>query len=111
MDYVKRYNWRQCLSFVAEHEDMRLKTKAYKLIGAVAISFAGISPSYAYLDPGTGSIILQGILATVAVTFGIVRLYWQRFKAIISNLGGSQVENVAEASEQPQRESHSLDQS
>lgn len=42
------------------------------------------SPAYAYLDPGTGSIILQGLLAGIAVAAGFVRMYWQRFKALFS---------------------------
>lgn len=47
------------------------------------------SPSYAYLDPGTGSIILQSILASIAVAMGVLRLYWHRFKAFVSSLTGS----------------------
>lgn len=39
------------------------------------------APSFAYLDPGTGSIILQSVLAGIAVAMGILRLYWYRFKA------------------------------
>ena len=39
-----------------------------------------VTNSFAYLDPGTGSIILQaivGAIATLSVTIGI---YWTRFK-------------------------------
>jgi hypothetical protein len=43
-------------------------------------------PSYAYLDPGTGSIILQSLLAGIAVTIGVLRLYWYRCKAFLSGL-------------------------
>lgn len=39
------------------------------------------APAYAYLDPGTGSIILQGVLASIAVVVGVVRAYWFRLKA------------------------------
>ena len=42
------------------------------------------SPAYAYLDPGTGSIILQGLLAGIAVAAGFVRMYWQRFKSLFT---------------------------
>jgi hypothetical protein len=42
------------------------------------------APSYAYLDPGTGSIILQSILAGIAVAMGVLRLYWYRLKAFFS---------------------------
>lgn len=42
------------------------------------------TPSFAYLDPGTGSIILQSILAGVAVAMGVLRLYWYRLKAFFT---------------------------
>jgi len=37
-----------------------------------------------YLDPGTGSIILQSALAGIAVAMGVLRLYWYRLKAFFS---------------------------
>ena len=42
------------------------------------------APSYAYIDPGTGSVILQSILASIAVSMGVLRLYWYRLKAFFS---------------------------
>ncbi len=37
-------------------------------------------PAYAYLDPGTGSIILQGIIAGLASVSFAVKLYWHKLK-------------------------------
>lgn len=53
---------------------------------AVAILACGVfaAPAHAYLDPGTGSIILQSILAGIAVAMGVLRLYWYRLKAFFS---------------------------
>ena len=56
---------------------------------AVVLGIAFASPSYAYLDPGTGSIILQSVLAGIAVAMGLLRFYWQQFKAFLANLVGS----------------------
>ena len=42
------------------------------------------TPAFAYLDPGTGSIVLQSILAAIAVAMGVIRLYWYRLKAFFS---------------------------
>ena len=59
-------------------------------VQAIRISFAVLgctvlaAPSYAYLDPGTGSIILQSVLASIAVAMGVLRLYWYRLKAFFS---------------------------
>lgn len=36
---------------------------------------------FAYLDPGTGSIILQGLIAAVAAIVTYFGLYWQKVKA------------------------------
>lgn len=36
--------------------------------------------AYAYLDPGTGSIILQVLLGGIAGVLVVGRLYWQRVK-------------------------------
>ena len=38
-------------------------------------------PSAAYLDPGTGSMILQGILAGIAVAWLTIKTYWYRIQA------------------------------
>lgn len=43
----------------------------------------------AYLDPGTGSIILQGILASVAAAVAFGGMYWQRVKLFFNSLFSS----------------------
>ncbi len=35
--------------------------------------------AFAYLDPATGSIIIQGVLGAIAATAFVVRLYWDKF--------------------------------
>ena len=57
------------------------------IVAVMALAWA--APSHAYLDPGTGSIILQSILAGVAVAIGVLRLYWYRFKSFLSSLTGA----------------------
>lgn len=44
------------------------------------------SESYAYLDPGTGSIILQVIIGFIATTVATISIYWNKFKLFISKL-------------------------
>jgi len=39
------------------------------------------SPAYAYLDPGTGSMLLQGLIAGLAVIMSFLSIYWQKVKA------------------------------
>tara|TARA_B110000008_G_scaffold224523_1_gene225400 strand:- start:657 stop:887 length:231 start_codon:yes stop_codon:yes gene_type:complete len=38
-------------------------------------------PAYAYLDPGTGSMVLQALIGGIAVSVSFISLYWQKVKA------------------------------
>ena len=42
--------------------------------------------SYAYLDPGTGSIILQAIIGFLAASVMAISIYWSKFKSLISRI-------------------------
>lgn len=71
---------------------MALKNKVVLL---ASVAFAGsATPAFAYLDPGTGSIILQSIIGGFVVFASMVSMYWQRFKSLFvrkktDNLDGS----------------------
>lgn len=58
-------------------------------IGKTIITTASLAmlcmPAYAYLDPGTGSIILQAIIASVVVGFASLRLWWDKFIGLFSS--------------------------
>ena len=49
--------------------------------------------AFAYLDPGTGSIILQAILGFIAATVASISIYWTKFKSLISKLFDKKKEN------------------
>ncbi len=51
---------------------------------AAAIVIVATRPAYAYLDPGTGSILLQGLVAAVAGGIVAARLYWSKVKGFLS---------------------------
>ena len=44
---------------------------------------ASTSPAYAYLDPGTGSILLQVLLGGAAGVAIVGKLYWHKFLGLI----------------------------
>ncbi|KJS28346.1 MAG: hypothetical protein VR64_24935 [Desulfatitalea sp. BRH_c12] len=56
---------------------MRANTIINGIILSLCILFIA-PPAYAYLDPGTGSAILQGVLGGVAAIAVILKLYWYR---------------------------------
>ena len=52
-------------------------------IFAISFLFLTItSPAWAYLDPGTGSIILQGVIAGIAVAWFTIKTYWYKLAAL-----------------------------
>tara|TARA_B110000503_G_C6994049_1_gene348637 strand:+ start:685 stop:852 length:168 start_codon:yes stop_codon:yes gene_type:complete len=36
--------------------------------------------AYAYIDPGLGSIMLQGLIAAIAATSLTIKIYWKKIK-------------------------------
>ncbi|MEE8295649.1 MAG: hypothetical protein V3R64_08050 [Sphingomonadales bacterium] len=41
---------------------------------------ANLKPAYAYLDPGTGAMILQIVLGGIAGALMVGKLYWHKIK-------------------------------
>ncbi len=61
----------------------RMETKGqalFTLATAVILTLAATQPAYAYLDPGTASVILQVLLGSVAGAMVVGKLYWAKFK-------------------------------
>lgn len=50
------------------------------LLLAVALWLGSTENAFAYLDPGTGSILLQAIIGGVATGLFIMRGYWRKIK-------------------------------
>lgn len=46
-----------------------------------------VIPVLAYLDPGTGSMIIQLLLGGIAGAMVVGKLYWHRFKSFFSRRG------------------------
>jgi hypothetical protein len=53
------------------------------LAGAFAVAMLLPSQAHAYIDPGTGSMLLQGLIAAIAGVAVTVRLYWYKIKAAL----------------------------
>ena len=52
--------------------------------GALCTSLICASPACAYLDPGTGSMIVQALIAAFAAVSVSVGIFWKRLKSIFS---------------------------
>lgn len=42
-----------------------------------------LTSAHAYLDPGTGSIILQGIIGAIAAVATFLKIYWHKFLKLL----------------------------
>ena len=59
--------------------------KVSLIIMATAIVLCtSISPAYAYLDPGTGSIMIQSVIGAIAAIGVTLKLYWHKIKIMFS---------------------------
>jgi hypothetical protein len=56
------------------------------LIALVLVCLVFPRPAYAYLDPGTGSYILQLILAALLGVAFAVKLFWKNIKTFFQDL-------------------------
>ena len=45
--------------------------------------FLTVSSAHAYLDPGTGSIILQGLIAAIAAGAVFIKIYWYKLLTLL----------------------------
>lgn len=52
-------------------------------IYAFAVLLLSSGPAWAYLDPGSGSMLLQVILGGVAAVGVVLKMYWYRIKAAL----------------------------
>jgi hypothetical protein len=76
--------------------DMHRKLISLPLIVVLfAVILFHPSPAYAYLDPGTGSALLQGVLASLAALVVVGRLYWYRALRFLGLAGGQTLSGKA----------------
>ncbi len=72
-----------------------------KLFWGLGFMLAVQSPNtYAYLDPGTGSMIIQGIVGGIAALMATGAIYWQRIKSFFSRSDKESTNNEATNNEQ-----------
>ena len=59
--------------------------KAGQLSAILVLFLTTSSTANAYLDPGTGSMLLQGIIASVALGLFTIKTWWYRLVSIFPN--------------------------
>ena len=68
---------------------MRLNARRHGywlMLGSLPLLY--IPQALAYLDPATGSMIIQGIIGAIAAAIVAIRMYWHSLKAWLNKLTG-----------------------
>ncbi|MCP4842410.1 MAG: hypothetical protein GY887_11825 [Halieaceae bacterium] len=58
--------------------------------------------AFAYLDPGTGSMILQGVIAAIAVVGFTIKSYWYKIRAFFGKGGSASLLDDDEEGQRPE---------
>ncbi|MCX2981308.1 hypothetical protein EYC98_10575 [Halieaceae bacterium IMCC14734] len=78
-----------------------MKSKIDQIIIGVSTLFFP-SLAFSYLDPGTGSMILQSLIAVIAVSWFALKTYWYK---ITSFFGGKKPADLLEEDESETKQS------
>lgn len=70
---------------------MIMRSRYY--IAIVSALLIASSPAYAYLDPGTGSLLLQAIIGAIAMMMATGKLWWYRLKSLFSTAPEEELPN------------------
>lgn len=65
-----------------------------RFLPAVMLAFVTLltvnGPAYAYIDPGTGGMLLQLLLGGIAGALVVMKLYWHRLRQAVARIFGAQ---------------------
>ena len=59
---------------------MGSRKKFLVVVWVLGINIGFTVPAHAYLDPGTGSLLLQGLIATMAAAIATGSIYWGKIR-------------------------------
>ena len=79
---------------------MTIRRTAASGAAALALFLVSTESAYAYLDPGTGSILLQGLIGAIAAGLAFFKFYWHKLKIVLGlqpQTEGAELSNVSEA--------------
>ena len=71
----------------------------FLVVSIILVVFGFENSALAYLDPGTGSMVLQLLLGGIAGAVVILKLYWRRFVGLFR--GHAREESEPSSSEDP----------
>ena len=60
---------------------MKINSKFVVSLTALCLLVFSTNRAHAYLDPGTGSMLIQGLLATIAAASVFIGIFWRRLRS------------------------------
>lgn len=60
---------------------MKANSKFVVLLTVFCVLIFSTNSAYAYLDPGTGSMLIQGVLAAIAAASVTIGIFWRRLRS------------------------------
>jgi hypothetical protein len=68
--------------FICESRVCNIARESMSRSLSIALLLSLSTPAWAYLDPGTGSMILQGLIAGIAVAGLTIKTYWYKLRSL-----------------------------
>ncbi len=75
-----------------------LRTYGYRSAAPVALLILVSENAFAYIDPGTGTLLIQWLFGMVVAGFAVLNLYWARAKHFFATKFGSAPSQEPESS-------------
>ena len=92
---TKKHQVLPCLSW--KGRSMPMSNKEIFIPGIVlAVFVLSTKPAYAYIDPGTGSMIVQAIAAAVLTAGAMAGVFWRAIKNFFVNMGKRRTDGSAQ---------------
>jgi len=63
---------------------MKTNSRFVVSLAALCVLMFSANPAHAYLDPGTGSMLIQGLLAAIAAASVTIGIFWRRLRSFFS---------------------------
>jgi len=67
---------------------MKANSKLIISFTSFFVLVCSMEPAHAYLDPGTGSMMIQAVLAGIAAASVSIGIFWKRIKLFFSRISG-----------------------
>ncbi len=72
-----------------------MNTKTIRIqvaVAALCLAVVPAGPAFAYIDPGTTSLVIQMLIGGVIGGLFTIKIYWQRLKAYVTGRGEIEID-------------------